>query len=174
MARPGKLGLCLRTLSPSRPGCKAYDRTIAIDVSTEVVIKRPRDQVAAFASDPDNVHRWYANIKSVQWRTPRPLAVGTQLDFVAEFLRRRIAYTYEVKEFVPGERFVMATADGPFPMETTYEWRDAPAGITSMTVRNRGEPRGFQGFASPVLAAAVRRANRKDLAKLKQLLESEG
>jgi hypothetical protein len=68
------------------------------------------------------------------------LAVGTRLEFVAQFLGRRLAYTDEVAELVPGERFVMRTAQGPFPMETTYTWEDASDCVTRMTLRNRGEP----------------------------------
>ena len=61
---------------------------------------------------------------------------------MAQFLGRRLAYMYEVRELVPGERLVMSTSDGPFPMETTYTWADAGPGATHMTLRNRGEPAG--------------------------------
>jgi hypothetical protein len=144
---------------------------VSVDVLTEIEIARPRAEVAAFAADPDNATHWYENIESVQWKTPPPLAVGSQLAFVARFLGRRLEYTYEVREHVPGERFAMATQEGPFPMETIYEWRDAPGG-TLMTLRNRGEPSGFAGVAAPLMARAMRRANRKDLRALKALLES--
>jgi hypothetical protein len=142
-----------------------------VDVKTEIEIARPRDEVAAYASDPDNTTAWYANIERVEWRSPRPLTVGTQLAFVARFLGRRLAYTYEVKEIVPGARFVMSTAEGPFPMETTYTWQDTPAGGTRMTLRNRGAPSGFSRLAGPFMARAIRRANRKDLVRLKAILE---
>jgi hypothetical protein len=85
---------------------------------------------------------------------------------------RRLEYTYEVREHVPGERFVMSTAQGPFPMETTYAFEDAGDGSTRMTLRNRGEPAGFGRVAAPVMAAAMRRANGKDLQRIKQVLES--
>jgi hypothetical protein len=143
----------------------------AVDVSTEVEIARPRGEVAGYASDPDNATAWYVNIKSVEWRTPRPLAPGSSFAFVASFLGRTLAYTYEVTEIVPAERFVMATADGPFPMETTYTWRDLPNGGTGMTLRNRGAPSGFSRLAAPFVATAMRRANRNDLARLKAILE---
>ena len=90
---------------------------------------------------------------------------------MAHFLGRRLTYTYEVLELVPGERLVMSTAEGPFPMETTYSWEDAPAGATRMTLRNRGEPSGFASVAAPVLSRAMRRANRKDLERLRTVLE---
>ena len=139
---------------------------------TETVIRRPVAEVAAFAGDPANAPRWYVNIDSVEWRTPPPLAVGSCMDFVARFLGRRLAYTYEVAELVPGERLVMRTADGPFPMETTYTWEALDAGATRMTLRNRGRPAGFSAFVAPFLAGAMLRANRKDLAALRSVLES--
>ncbi|MEW5992703.1 MAG: SRPBCC family protein [Chloroflexota bacterium] len=144
-----------------------------VDVETEIVIDRPRAEVAAYAADPDNATRWYGNIRSVEWRTPPPAQVGSRLAFVARFLGRTLAYVYEVRELVPGERFVMSTADGPFAMETTYAWQDEPGGGTRMRLRNRGEPSGFSGIAAPLLASAMRRANVKDLARLKGVLEED-
>jgi uncharacterized protein YndB with AHSA1/START domain len=147
---------------------------VAVDVLCEIEIPRPREEVAAYAADPDNTTAWYANIKAVEWETPRPLAVGTRLAFVASFLGRRLAYTYEIRELMPGERLVMSTAQGPFPMETTYTWQDAGDGATRMTLRNRGEPSGFQKVAAPVMARAMRRAMGKDLERLGAILERPG
>jgi uncharacterized membrane protein len=144
---------------------------VAIDVVTEIEIKRPRDQVAAFAADPTNATAWYRNIRSVDWETPPPVVVGSRIRFSAQFLGRTLNYTYEVREHEPGRRFVMATAQGPFPMETTYTWADAPDGATRMTLRNRGEPSGFAAVAAPVVTRAMGKANEADLRRLKSLLE---
>ncbi|MHA6784581.1 SRPBCC family protein [Pseudonocardia saturnea] len=143
---------------------------MAVDVLTETVIRRPVDEVATFAADPTNAPRWYANISSVEWETPAPAAVGSRIAFVAHFLGRRIAYTYEIAELVPGERLIMRTAQGPFPMETTYTW-EAVADGTRMTLRNTGHPTGFGSITAPLMARAMRSANRKDLAALAALLE---
>ena len=144
---------------------------MAVDVLSETDIARPRAEVAAFAADPDNATAWYRNIKSVEWVSEPPLAVGSRVAFVAEVLGRRLAYTYDIVELVPGEGLVMRTSEGPFAMETTYTWADAPGGSTHMTLRNRGEPSGFAKVTAPAMAAAMRRANRKDLERLKELLE---
>jgi uncharacterized membrane protein len=145
----------------------------AVDVQTEIVITRPRAEVAAFVFDADNATTWYRNITSVAWKTPKPAVVGSRIAFVARFLGRTIAYTYEVREAVPGERLVMSTSEGPFAMETTYAWHDEPGGGTRMTLRNRGEPSGFSGLAAPLMAGAMRRANTKDLERLKSILEAD-
>jgi len=145
-----------------------------VDVCVETVIRRPRGVVAAYAADPDNAITWYVNIKGVQWKTPRRLEVGAQFAFTAVFLGRRLTYTYEVVDLVPDRRFVMRTAEGPFPMETTYEWADVDDDSTRMTLRNRGEPSGFSGIAAPMMARAMKRANIKDLKRLKEVLESQG
>lgn len=145
-----------------------------VDVRTEIEIDRPRAEVAAYASDPENAPEWYENIESVEWRTEPPLGVGSRIAFAARFLGRRLAYVYEVTELVPGERLVMSTAAGPFPMETSYAWADTAAGGTRMTLRNRGRPSGFSRPAGPLLAAAMRRANRKDLRRLKRIIEAPG
>jgi hypothetical protein len=143
---------------------------VIVDVRVETTIARTPSAVAAYAGDPGNAPEWYANIQSVQMRTPPPLKVGSRMDFVAQFLGRRIAYTYEVTALDLGSRLVMRTADGPFPMETTYVWEPV-AGGTRMTLRNRGNPRGFAQLTGPLMEKAMRRATTKDLARLKALLE---
>lgn len=160
---------------PGSPSRSLTGRSsLHVDVSTEIEIARPRAAVAGYASDPENATTWYANIEAVEWKTPKPLRVGSKITFVARFLGRRLAYTYQVRELIPGERLVMSTANGPFAMETTYEWHDAPGGGngTKMALRNRGAPSGFSKVVGPMMASAMRRANKKDLARIKTILES--
>jgi Polyketide cyclase / dehydrase and lipid transport len=145
---------------------------MTVDVTTRTEIDRPRAEVAAYVSNPDNGTAWYENITSVRWESSPPAKVGSRIAFTARFLGRELVYTYEVREIVADERFVMSTSHGPFPMETTYSWEDTPSGGTRMTLRNRGRPTGFSRMATPMLAAAMRRANRKDLARLKAALET--
>jgi hypothetical protein len=144
---------------------------MAVDVTTEITIARAVDLVAAYAGDPSNAPAWYENINSVELKTEPPLKVGSEMAFVAHFLGRELVYTYEIVELVPGERLVMRTSQGPFPMETTYTWT-AIEGSTRMTLRNRGEPTGFSKLGAPVMMSAMRRANRKDLRRLRTLLEA--
>lgn len=138
---------------------------MAVDVTTELVIAAPVDSVANYAADPSNVPLWYKNITSVEWLSPKPTQVGSRIAFVAHFMGRTLRYTYEIVELVPNQRLVMRTAEGPFPMETTYTWQPKGDG-TLMTLRNRGEPGGFSRLAAPFMATMMRRENRKDLQRL--------
>ena len=144
----------------------------SVNVLTDIIINRPAQAVSAYAADPANAPAWYVNIESAEWKTPPPLRTGARVGFTAHFLGRRITYTYEIADFIPGERLVMRTAQGPFPMETTYTWQAIDDLSTRMTLRNRGEPAGFSKLAAPLMTIAVRHANRKDLANLRARLES--
>ena len=147
---------------------------MSVDVSSSITIGRPRLEVSDFAGDPSNAPEWYVNIKSVEWVTEPVPEIGSRVAFVAHFLGRRLAYTYEITDLEPGRRMVMRTAEGPFPMETTYDWQDAPWGATRMSLRNRGRPSGFSRVMAPLMVFAMRRANRKDLRRLKAILEGLG
>jgi uncharacterized protein YndB with AHSA1/START domain len=142
-----------------------------VDVRTETVINRPIAVVSSYAADPMNGPKWYVNIRSVEWVTNDGLGVGAQVKFVAKFMGRELRYTYEIVEFEPGCRLVMRTAQGPFPMETTYTWTAVGETQTRMELRNQGSPSGFSRVAAPLMASAMQRANTNDLALLRTVLE---
>lgn len=143
-----------------------------VDVVTEIMINCPISQVSEYASNPDHAPEWYVNIHSAEWRSPKPLAIGSQIAFKAKFLGRELAYVYEIVELFPGKKLVMKTAQGPFPMETTYAWQVMDANRTKMTLRNTGNPTGFSKIMSPFMATIMRKANMKDLKKIKEILEN--
>jgi uncharacterized membrane protein len=147
---------------------------VSVDVTTDVVVDRPVDAVAAYTCDPRNAPEWYANIRSVEVLDDGPVVPGTRMRFVAAFLGRRLEYTYAVTELVTGERMSMTTSQGPFPMTTEYRFSSVGPGRTLVTLRNHGEPSGFGSVAAPLVRRSMERANRKDLDALKAVLEAHG
>jgi uncharacterized membrane protein len=147
------------------------NNNVSVDVTTEILIERPPGVVSVYACDPANAPAWYGNIKSIEWKSEPLVHVGSRIAFVAEFLGKRLEYTYEIAEYEPGERFVMRTHEGPFPMETTYTFEETRDGHTQMTLRNHGEPSGAFKLMAPMIQAALRTANEKDLTRLKDILE---
>jgi uncharacterized protein YndB with AHSA1/START domain len=148
-----------------------YGGTILVDVLTEIVIKSPVEMVSEYAANPDNAPEWYVNIDRAEWLTEKPLNLGSKIAFKAKFLGRDLSYVYEILEYVPGKKLAMQTSEGPFPMKTTYIWTIIDSNTTRMTLRNQGEPSGFSKLVSPFMASMMKKANRKDLRKLKEIIE---
>jgi hypothetical protein len=143
-----------------------------IYVKTAIVINRPRLAVADYAADPQNATDWYTNIKSVDLLTTPPLRKGSRMVFMVKFMGEELAYTYTVSEYVPGKIMVMEAADGFFPIQTTYLWDSITEQGTKMTLINQGFPQGFSKWMTPVMSFMMKFYNRKDLKKLKRILES--
>lgn len=143
-----------------------------VDVVTSIVIEAPIRKVTAYAMDQDNAPEWYVNIKSVEWRTPKPMVLGSRFAFVAHFLGRELRYVYEVVKLSDTE-MIMRTADGPFPMETTYRFEKIDENSTRMTLRNQGNPSGFSKLFAPFMSAMMKKANNKDLKSIKNIIEAQ-
>ncbi|MGM0839933.1 MAG: SRPBCC family protein [Bacillota bacterium] len=143
-----------------------------VDVLTEITIRCPLHKVSEYAADPDNAPEWYVNIDLAEWVSEKPLSIDSQVAFKARFLGKDLSYVYEVTEFIPGQKLVMKTANGPFPMETTYTWEALDEQVTRMTLRNQGKPTGFSKWATPLMSTMMKKANKKDLKRIKDILES--
>jgi hypothetical protein len=146
---------------------------MSTDVQVKTVIRRPREDVAAYATDWRNDLTWIRALSEVRKVTDGPFGVGTQVVRVGSFLGKRIEYVNEIVEHAPGERLLMRSVKAPFPMTVAYEFEDADGG-TRMRIRTQGDTSGFYKLVGPLLDGAVRRGVAGDLAKLKAILEAGG
>jgi hypothetical protein len=143
---------------------------MAIDVRPVVLVQRPRTEVAAFMFDPRNDLRWTGGITASRPAQPGPLVQGATVERTAKFLGRTFDYGYVVTQHEP-DRLVELKVDRPFPMLVRYELDDA-AGGTLVAIRASGEPGGFFGWASPLMARQVRKSITADLERLRACLEA--
>ena len=144
-----------------------------VEVRVEAVIDAPRERVAEYVADPDTAPEWYENITRAEWKSEKPLRVGSRIGFTANFLGKKLEYTYEVRELVSNEKLVMEAIDSPMAMNTTYLWKDAGPGKTHMILINRGAKSKYFGFLSPIMTIAMKKAMTKDLNDLKKILEKK-
>jgi len=145
---------------------------VKLDVTAEVRVGRPRRDVAAYMTDPLNDPEWIGGVREARLQTPAPVGAGTRVARVASFLSRRVEYVNEVLA-LDDTHLDMRSVAAPFPMHITYSF---VADGTGTTVRNRvrGEPGGFFALFGPLLAPMVRRSVRKDLERLREVLEARG
>jgi uncharacterized membrane protein len=144
---------------------------VAIDTTAVITVGRPRQEVAAYLTDPGNDPRWIGGLRSARLVTAPPVGVGSRVERVARFLGRRVEYVNEITE-LSGTRLAMRSVRSPFPMRVTYGFEDAGgAGGTEVSVRVQGDASRMYRLADPLLAALVRRSVQRDLRTLKRVLE---
>jgi hypothetical protein len=143
---------------------------MAVDVRPVVLVRRPRPDVAAFMFDPGNDLRWTGGITASRPAQPGPLVRGATVERTARFLGRTFTYGYVVTDHEPG-RLVELKVDRPFPMLVRYELEDADGG-TLVAIHATGNPGGFFGWATPLMARQVRRSITGDLERLRACLEN--
>jgi hypothetical protein len=143
---------------------------MSIDVVAEVQIRRPREQVAAYMSDPANDREWIGGLREARLLGEGPLREGSRVARVASFMGRRVEYVNEITALRPGSVLEMRSVKAPFPMQITYTFEDRDGGtLVRNHVRGGG---GLLSPGSPLFAPFVRRNVRRDLERLRDLLEA--
>jgi hypothetical protein len=143
---------------------------VTVDVRPEVLIHRPRGEVAAFMFDPANDLRWTGGITSSRPDRPGRLQQGATVVRSAKFLGRSFDYGYLVTSHEP-DRLVEMRVERPFPMVVRYELDDDQDG-TSVAIHAVGTPGRFFGWATPLMTRQVRRSITADLTRLRNCIET--
>lgn len=145
---------------------------MTIDAVAEVTIARPRDEVAAFAADPERMPLWRRGLKWIEWQGEPGVRVGASLTVVSSTRGgRQREVPWQVVASEPGTRLVMRTTGGGPARELTCEWREAGADQTHMTYRQRQALTALAVLVAPLRRLAVQRAAGRELTLLKSILE---
>jgi uncharacterized protein YndB with AHSA1/START domain len=142
-----------------------------MQVAVEQRIRRPPQDVAAFAMNPANDRQWIGALRSVRTLTDGTVGRGTRVERVAGFLGRRIRYVNEITEYEPGRHLAMRSVEAPFPMTVAYDFEPGDDGGTLVRITAGGDPGRVFALAGPVLPTLVKRGIRRDLTTLRRRLE---
>jgi uncharacterized membrane protein len=140
------------------------------DVQVETIIRRPPEEVAGYAMNPENDRSWIGALTEVNVLTEGPIGEGTRVERVAQFLGKRIEYVNEIVEYAPPARLRMKSVKAPFPMTVDYEFAETNDG-TLVRISTGSNASGFYKLAGPLLDRAVRKGVARDLKRLKAILE---
>jgi uncharacterized membrane protein len=143
-----------------------------VQVTSEVRIARPADEVFAFIADAENNPTWQDGMRSCRWVTEPPIAVGSRYAQHASFVGRDIESLFEVVALEPDTSITIETIESTFPIRVTRSVEPVGEGSCLVRAGVSGEPGGLFRFASPLLKRMVRRSVRNDYARLVEKLEA--
>jgi uncharacterized membrane protein len=136
-----------------------------------VVVRRPVEIVFSYLANPENDPRWSSASDEMHVTSQGPVGVGTTVRQVGHFLGRRLELTLKVTVYELNQRFGMTVVSGPLRFAGVRHVEELPEG-TRVTFSGGGESGGLFKLAEPLLEAAAARQLKRDLAKLKEVLEA--
>jgi len=140
-------------------------------VEASVVIKRPIEEVFAFASNPENDMEWESDVSEVEKTSEGPIGVGTTYRGVMHFLGQRIDWTLEVIGYDLNRKVEFKIDAGPLQLEETVTFEPVDGG-TRVTAVYEGDPGGFFKLAVPVVVRMFQGQIQGNLDNLKSVLEA--
>ena len=140
-------------------------------VEESTSINRPREEVFAFANDPDNVPVYTSNLAEFAKTSEGPVGQGTTYRGVTRVAGRSLAWTSHVVEFEEGLRVVIKSVESPMAWQLEFSYADEGGGTR---VRMRQEIDSLGGFfgklSDPLVTRMYAKDVRSNLEKLKELL----
>ena len=126
-----------------------------------IEIARAPEDVFAYLLDVSHLPDWQADVKSARLRDGR-------VEESRSLLGREIHTTLEIVEQDEPHLFTLRAIDSPVPIEVRHELEPVGDG-TRLTVTVESD---VPGFAAGLVARRAERQFRRDLERLKQILES--
>jgi carbon monoxide dehydrogenase subunit G len=141
-------------------------------IEESVVIDKPRAEVFAFFTDPENVNDYSSNIVDYRVVSGADTEVGRQAKFAAKVAGIKLDYTDELAEYDEGKNYKLASVEGRIPYTIAMSFSDEGSG-TKVTWHQETESLGsvFK-FADPIVVKMYSRDVRSNLEKAKTLLEA--
>jgi len=143
-----------------------------LEVRANVDIDRPATDVFVYIADMSNNPAWPKGMQGWRWTSDPPLRLGSTYGQVARFLGREIVSSFEVTEFVDGERIRIESTSGSMPLDITRSVVARGDGACSVSAIVRGDASGIFSLAEPLMRKMVGRSVDGDYERLKAQLEA--
>lgn len=142
-------------------------------IDETVVIARPAGEVFDFLMKAENLPRWDSSMLECVQVGGEVVTVGTRYRGASNILGRRIEWTTEVTQFVPGVRAVSQSVEGPLTFTVSYDVSASPAGTTLRyrLAAESGLGGAFGRAMEPIIERAQTKVVRANLGALASLLE---
>ena len=143
---------------------------MSVDAKAEIVINRPRADVAAVMFDPKCDKLWISGLTNVFPQSSGLLTAGSKIERVGTLLGRAYSTVYLVTR-ADADTFAEITADEPFQMKIRYDLSDTDGGtLVKYRIQSIGE--NLYQLTPVALNRGVQDWITGDLKKLKQRVES--
>ena len=143
-----------------------------LTVDESIVIDKPRSEVFAFFSDPDNVAVYSSNVVDYEVISGAPDEVGRKARFAVKVVGVRLDYTDEVVERVENERVRLESRDGRIPYAITLTFTDEGSGTKVSWLQESETLGGVFKLADGLVMKMYTRDVRSNLEKAKTLAEA--
>jgi uncharacterized membrane protein len=142
-------------------------------VEDTIEIKRPLGDVFKYVSDVGNYPEWMAHVLEVQQGTPGAPQDGDRFIVAIKSVGRRFDTPYERSAYDAGRGYTDQAVGGPVPDQQWHATFEEVPGGTRLTRAVDARLSGLLKLLEPVQKRAAERQLRKDLQKLKNLLEAQ-
>jgi uncharacterized membrane protein len=141
------------------------DETVTIDAPLQVVFD--------YLVDGQNLPAWDASITECVRIGPGPIEVGTRYRGASKIMGRRIEWTTEVIDLVPGVRAASRSVEGSLRFTIRYEFAETPEGtsVRYLLTADSGLGGAFGRVMEPLVEKAQTKVVRANLATVARHLE---
>ena len=137
-----------------------------MQIHVERTIDKPAAEVAPFFFDAANNTTWQEGMKSCEWTTEPPIAIGSIYEQIAEFRGKPVISTFEVTKYEPGNEIRFESIKSTFPIQVTRRVVPIDGSSCRVSADVSGDTGGVFRILSFIGKRMVKRSIEKDYDRL--------
>jgi uncharacterized membrane protein len=144
-------------------------------IDQSVIIARPAAEVLDFLVRAENLPRWDSSVVECVQLDAAPVTVGTRYRGASKILGRRVEWTVELTDFVPGRKSESTSVDGQSAFTVSYDLSAVSDGtrLRYRLAADSGFGGAFGRAMEPLIEKAQTNVVKANLATLVRLLDPQ-